>query len=135
MLRQLGLSFEVRVSDIDEIALAGETPEAMAERLARSKVRATPCDANEIVIGADTLVVLDGRVLGKPEDPEDAVRMLLELSGLWRLAHAQRIASPAHCLKQRQLLAFRFNLQTPKLLRLGSACQLEGTVSSAASPR
>lgn len=73
---------DVRPADIDETYLSGELAEAYAERLAREKAAAIAAsDANALVIGADTIVVIDGLVLGKPRDVGDAERMLRMLSG------------------------------------------------------
>lgn len=72
---------EVRPADIDERYLPGETPRAHAERLAREKAQAIHEDDDAVVIGSDTIVVVDGDVLGKPKDEVDAARMLRRLSG------------------------------------------------------
>ena len=80
LLALIGVPHEVRPANIDEQYLAGELPAAHAERLAREKVaRAAAPDA--VVIGSDTIVVVDGDVLGKPVDEADAFRMLRRLSG------------------------------------------------------
>jgi septum formation protein len=80
LLALVGVEHEVRPADIDERYLPGETPRAHAERLARGKASAvTVPDA--VVIGSDTIVVVDGDVLGKPRDVADAARMLRRLSG------------------------------------------------------
>ena len=82
LLEMLGLRFGVAPADIDETYLQGEEPAAHAERLAREKAEKVAADASDaIVIGSDTVVVLDGAVLGKPRDDEDAVAMLLRLQG------------------------------------------------------
>jgi septum formation protein len=78
LLEQLGLAVEVRPADADETVRPGEDPRAYAARVARDKARAIPGD---LVLGADTAVVLRGEVLGKPSDAEDARRMLALLSG------------------------------------------------------
>jgi septum formation protein len=82
LLRNAGLSFTVQPADIDESPLAGELPRECAERLARAKAlaiwRTRPQD---LVLGADTIVVVNERILGKPIDAGDAVRMLRLLSG------------------------------------------------------
>ena len=83
LLALIGIAHEVRPADIDESYLAGETPEQHCERLARGKA-ATLTDRvgrESVVIGSDTIVVVDGQVLGKPEDAADAARMLRMLSG------------------------------------------------------
>jgi nucleoside triphosphate pyrophosphatase len=82
LLRNAGISFTVQPANIDETPLAGESPRECAERLAREKAlavcRTRPQDR---VLGADTIVVVDETILGKPVDPDDAVRMLRLLSG------------------------------------------------------
>jgi septum formation protein len=80
MLRRLGLAFTVRPADLDESARDGESPADLVARLAREKAAAV-ARSGEIVLGADTLVVLDGEILGKPADDADAARMLAALSG------------------------------------------------------
>jgi septum formation protein len=82
LLELIGVPHRVKPADIDETLLAGELPESHADRLAREKataVAATEPDA--LVIGSDTIVVIDGLVLGKPRDVVDAERMLGILSG------------------------------------------------------
>jgi len=82
LLRELGLVFDVRPAAVEETLDAGETPEAAAERLAAAKVRAAARAGEEaLVVGADTLVAVDGLILGKPRDPAEAARMLTSLSG------------------------------------------------------
>jgi septum formation protein len=82
ILRDLGLSFEVIVSGVDESMPAGEDPAASALRLARAKATAVAAQGRGLpVLAADTLVACDGQVLGKPEDADDAARMLRMLSG------------------------------------------------------
>ena len=82
LLDLIGVQHEVRPSNADESQLAGERPEVYAERLARAKA-ALIADGNPdaLVIAADTIVVVDGDVLGKPRDADDASRMLARLSG------------------------------------------------------
>ena len=82
VLRQLGLSAEVRPADVDESYLPGEEPGAHVERLARAKALAVAArDPSALVVGGDTVVVIDGRVLSKPSGVEDAVETLLSLAG------------------------------------------------------
>jgi septum formation protein len=78
-----GWMFGVEVSDLDETRLPGEAPEAYVRRLAGAKARAVLPRAREehLVIGADTSVVIDGEVLGKPVDEAEARQMLLRLRG------------------------------------------------------
>lgn len=83
LLRQIGVPFTVRAAAIDEEPLAGEAAEAYVERLAAAKaetVWAAVADARP-VLGADTAVVLDGAILGKPADAPEAAAMLERLSG------------------------------------------------------
>jgi septum formation protein len=70
-------------SDIDEAPLPGETPAALVRRLARAKALEgrSRHDSTRPVLGADTVVVLDGQVFGKPRDRDDALRMLMALGG------------------------------------------------------
>jgi len=79
ILRMLGIDFEVIAVDIDESPKTGETPADLVLRLAKNKAEAAP--APGLVLGADTVVVLDERVLCKPGDADAAVEMLLALSG------------------------------------------------------
>ena len=82
LLTLVGIPHEVRPADIDESYGAGELPHAHAERLARGKAAVVARSAPDaVVIGSDTIVVLDGDVLGKPRDERDAASMLMRLSG------------------------------------------------------
>lgn len=82
LLRNAGISFTVKPADIDEAPLAGESPRDCAERLAREKALAIfRSEPESYVLGADTIVVVDEAMLGKPRDAEDAARMLRLLSG------------------------------------------------------
>lgn len=80
LLEAMGAGFEVRPTDVDESARPGESPEQHVLRLARdkSKARVLP---GELVLAADTVVVIDGDVLGKPRDTDDARDMLRRISG------------------------------------------------------
>jgi septum formation protein len=82
LLRQIGLSFSLDAANVDERIIPGEDPEVYALRVARDKARiAAQRAGNGIVIAADTVVVLGDRILGKPADKQDAIRMLRLLSG------------------------------------------------------
>ena len=82
LLRDLGLTFQVRSPDVDETADLPESPPERAAALAERKARAVAEQLSEcLVLAADTLVVKDGRVYGKPADDDDAIRILRELSG------------------------------------------------------
>lgn len=81
LLRQLGVGFEQRPSDIDERQLSGEAVEEYVARLAWEKAAAMKAGDDIAVLAADTCVVLDDEILGKPEDHFGALAMLARLSG------------------------------------------------------
>jgi len=83
LLTQIGVPFTVVSAPIDESPLPDESALAYVERLARAKAAAglASVQGPAVVLGADTAVVLDGRILGKPENREDALAMLADLSG------------------------------------------------------
>ncbi|MCO1623876.1 MAG: Maf family protein [Pseudomonas alloputida] len=83
LLMQIGVPFMVISAPVDESPLPNESAPAYVERLARAKAAAglARVDDPAVVLGADTAVVLDGRILGKPENREDALAMLADLSG------------------------------------------------------
>jgi len=82
LLQNAGIPFIIQASKIPELPLKGEVPQACAERLAREKAldvfRLRPQD---FVLGADTIVIVNGQILGKPHDVADAARMLRLLVG------------------------------------------------------
>ena len=80
ILNSLGLSFTAAGVDVDEQRLPDEGPEAMVLRLAALKANAADVDAT-VILGADTAVVLENLVFGKPHDEADALAMLAALSG------------------------------------------------------
>lgn len=83
LLRQVGVTYRVRVADVDESVLPGERPAEYARRVARAKaVEILRRDSSGLpVLGADTAVVIDGEILGKPGSREEAMAMLRRLSG------------------------------------------------------
>ena len=81
LLTAANIPFTVRVADIDESPRTGEMPETYVLRLASEKAAAVTATSDEIVLAADTTVVLDGHILGKPDDREDALRMVQSLAG------------------------------------------------------
>ncbi|MDH0144011.1 Maf family protein [Aquipseudomonas alcaligenes] len=104
LLAQIGVPFVTLIASIDETALPGEPAERYVERLAREKALAGLATLNvpagAVVLGADTAVVLDGRILGKPADRAECLATLAALSGREHqvltavaLASAQRIES------------------------------------------
>ncbi len=104
LLRSAGISFIVQTANVDETPLAGELPRSCAERLAREKAlavwRRRPQD---LVLGADTIVVVGETILGKPVDAADAARMLRLLSG--RVHQVVTGVCVAEAVGTRQLLA------------------------------
>jgi septum formation protein len=114
LLRQIGVSFQVIGAGLDETARSGESAAAYVSRLAEAKaavgwegsrgLRAAP------VLAADTAVVLDGEILGKPADMKDAAAMLLKLSGRAHevlTAVALRTAAGLELKVSRSLVSFR----------------------------
>jgi septum formation protein len=101
LLELIGIKHEVRPSDIDESVNVGELPEQYAERVAREKAStASLAHPDALVVAADTIVVIDDVILGKPRDVIDAERMLAMLSGRTHtvmtavaVSHGDRMAS------------------------------------------
>jgi nucleoside triphosphate pyrophosphatase len=82
LLRAAGIEFDVMQADVDESSHQGEAPEAYVRRVAEAKARAVAARERErLVLAADTTVVVDDMMLGKPVDDDDAKRMLSLLSG------------------------------------------------------
>jgi nucleoside triphosphate pyrophosphatase len=88
LLNLIGIAHTVRPADIDESVLPGERPLDCVERLARAKARRLAAnDRHAVVIGADTVVVIDDRILNKPENENDARAMLQRLAGREHVVH------------------------------------------------
>jgi septum formation protein len=88
LLSLIGIPHEVLPADLDETLWPGEVPVSHAERLARSKAEAIATrESGAVVIGADTIVVLDGEILGKPGDASEAAATLRRLSGRTHTVH------------------------------------------------
>jgi len=82
LLQQIGISFTATPAEIDETPVGGESPEDFVRRMAVSKAQMIHAQhPQDIVLGSDTAVVLHGRILGKPDNREHAIEMLLSLSG------------------------------------------------------
>jgi septum formation protein len=82
LLSLVGIPHEVRPADIDETLHPGETPEGHSVRLARGKVAAIAArEPRATIVGSDTIVVVDGVILGKPRDAAEARAMIARLSG------------------------------------------------------
>ncbi len=80
LLRQIVLSFEIHLPNVDETPLPDETAENYVLRMATDKANTAAVTADSLALGADTAVVLDHEILGKPRGQRDAVRMLMALS-------------------------------------------------------
>lgn len=84
ILRAVGWEFEKATADVDETLMETETPESYVERLARTKAKTVAGQIKEgLILGADTTVVIDSEIIGKPIDLGDARKMLEKLSGRW----------------------------------------------------
>jgi septum formation protein len=82
LLRNAGVEFSVQAANIPEELREGEAPQVFAERLAHEKAETVfQQRPNDIILGADTIVIVEGEILGKPRDDADAERMLKLLSG------------------------------------------------------
>jgi len=81
ILERAGIAVAVRFSAVTELRAPGEAPSAYAMRLAEAKAKSVPRFPGEVILGADTIVVAEGRVLEKPRAPQDARDMLNLLSG------------------------------------------------------
>ena len=123
ILRQAGIPFTRRVAAVDETPLEGEKPEDYVVRLAELKALAVPAGPGETVLGADTTVVIDGEMLGKPAHTADARRMLARLSG------RQHQVITGICLK-RGVEVVRDCATTKVWFALMSAREIEEYVSS-----
>lgn len=93
--------FTVRVSRADEQMDSTKAPETEVARISRGKAQAVPHSPEDIVIGADTVVVCDGVILGKPRDEADAYRMLSMLSG-----RAHQVMTGVTVLQGEKLVSF-----------------------------
>jgi septum formation protein len=114
LLQQIGVAFRVVGTSVDEAALPGEAPPAYVRRLAAAKADAgwdrSRGAAEAPVLAADTAVVLDGRIFGKPADAQDAEDMLRQLSGRTHevlTAVALRTAAGLHARLSRSEVTFR----------------------------
>ena len=84
LLGDLGLTFEIITADVDERPLSRETPPGFVSRISMEKcMNVSSVCRDGTILGADTVVVLDGEILGKPADRESAKAMLKRLSGRW----------------------------------------------------
>ncbi len=83
LLDAAAIAHTVRPADIDESVIPGEQPIAYVQRMAREKAFAIARSDSEIVLAADTTVICEGQIMGKPADEAEAASMLRRLSGKW----------------------------------------------------
>ena len=120
LLQQIGLTFDVIVSHIDERLDHDLPPERIAEQLAFEKAQAVAVSCeNALILGADTIVVDEQHILGKPTDKADAFRMLSHLSGkthqvITGLALISTAHSPYHILMRHETTDVKFAHLTPR---------------------
>ncbi|MFN2412214.1 MAG: nucleoside triphosphate pyrophosphatase, partial [Pyrinomonadaceae bacterium] len=116
----VGWEFIKDVSETDETRLKGEAPDEYVVRLARAKAETVAArNKGEIVLGADTVVVIDGDILGKPVDENDARWMLKRLSGNWHeviTGVAVAGAAPASGLQRTRVKFFQMTDEEIKYL-------------------
>jgi septum formation protein len=150
LLRNAGIPFTVQPADIKETPLAGEAPRECAERLAREKASAVfQSNPQACVLGADTIVMVDDIILGKPRDAEDAARMLRLLSGRmhfvitgvcivgpvdsghWSVATNTRAASETTLVTMREIsdAEIRFYIATGEPMDKAGAYAIQGVAS------
>jgi nucleoside triphosphate pyrophosphatase len=119
LLEMLGIEHEVLPADVPERAEPGELPETMAVRLARAKATAVhQLRPSGLVLAADTVVVVDDEILGKPADASDAMAMLAKLSGRdHRVITAVALALPnGEVLERFDVSSVTFRAITPKVI-------------------
>ncbi len=120
LLQQIGLTFDVIVSNIDERLDHDLAPERIAEQLAFEKAQAVAAaNPNALIIGADTIVVDEHHILGKPTDAADAFRMLSHLSGkthqvMTGLALISTVHAPQNILLRHEITDVKFAQLTPR---------------------
>ena len=110
LLRMLDLHFDIVPADIDETYLKHEAAPAHAQRLAREKaIIIAEKHPDAVVIGSDTVVVIDRIVLGKPKDDDEAVSMLMRLQGrTHRVATGIAVAHGDACTAETEIVRVKF---------------------------
>jgi septum formation protein len=111
LLQLLIEDFKIDSCEVDESPFAGETPACLVLRLAEAKARAIQQkQLGFIVVGADTIVVCDGRIMGKPGSKEEAREMLQQIRGkTHEVFTGLCVLSPTHCLKELARSEVTFN--------------------------
>ena len=109
------IPFTVRVSDADETMEPGAAPAQQVALVSRRKAEAVPRGADDVVIAADTIVVLGDQILGKPKDAEDARRMLRLLSGRdHQVMTGMTLLRGAQCLTHTEITDIHFRPLTDR---------------------
>ena len=110
LMRMLNLEFDILPADIDETYLKHEAAPAHAQRLAREKALViAEQHPDALVVGSDTVVVIDRIVLGKPSDDDDAVAMLMRLQGrTHRVATGIAVAQGGECIAETEIVRVKF---------------------------
>ena len=110
LLRMLALDFEILPANIDEKYLRHEAPPAHAQRLAREKALViAQAHPEALVVGSDTVVVIDRSVLGKPKSEDEAVAMLMRLQGrTHRVATGIAVAQGEQCAAETEIVRVKF---------------------------
>ena len=129
LLERAGVAFEVCPAGVDESARPEEAPEALVERLALAKARAVAerlgSGSGRLVLGSDTVVVLDEAVLGKPRDPEHAVALLSSLVG-----RTHRVVSGVALVETDGPLAARFAVESRVRMRAADEAEIRAYVAT-----
>ncbi|MGH9674219.1 MAG: Maf family protein [Bryobacteraceae bacterium] len=115
ILANAGLRFRARPARVEEIRRRGEGAEEYARRLAWEKAHAIPLGRGEVILAADTIVLVDKRVLQKPSGEADARRMLRALSGRWHEVLT------AYCLRSEREVVLGVERTRVHFLRLSRA--------------
>lgn len=118
LLTLVGITHDVLPADIDETVWPNEEPVPHCERLARSKAETLATQHPEaLVIGSDTIVVVDGDILGKPRDREEAIAMVTRLSGRSHVVHtAVAVAHQGEVRSGVESVGVTFRDLTPELI-------------------
>jgi septum formation protein len=117
LLRAAGIDFDVRPADVDEALRPGEAPADYVARLAEAKARVVhERDGNRTVLAADTAVVVDGQILGKPMDEADAKRMLRLIGG-----RTHEVLTAVSVFHPGQIVDTRVDATTVELAQLSEA--------------
>ncbi len=127
LLERLGLRFEVIPSLIDEIPLRDESPEDFALRTSTEKALSVSrsLDSDSVVIGADTIVVIGGEILGKPKDEEEATIMLEKIAG-----REHRVITGFSIVKPEAEILYRNLVESRVKIKTLAPCEIEGYIKT-----